>query len=420
MKIRLILVKFFADLKLAIFLFLAIANFSAIGSVIEQNQPIQFYQKNYSNALFGIFNSKLILQIGLDHIFKTWWFITLLVLFGLSLTCCTFLQQLPALNRVRKVRFYSWQTKILKKFSINLNSRFWSVGRYISSLRGKHYIVFQSNKNIYAQKGLIGRVSPIVVHFSMVLVLLGTILASTSGFIAQEFIPETEIFYIQNILNTNLNTSIPKISGRVNDFWISYKKDRSIKQFYTDLSLIDNKGKEIKRETIYVNHPLKYNGLTFYQTDWNVVGFRIKETAKTYQFPVIKNSKNLFLSWIPNDFNKISSLNGFTLLSVANREEVLLYDLSGSLLSKAELNEAINQGYFLGLIETTGIQIKADPGLGLIYFGFFLLIISIFTSYISHSQIWYILENRKAYLKGINNRSKIEFEFEIFNLILKL
>lgn len=422
MKIRFNLVKYLANLKLAIFLLLTIAAISIIGSVIEQNQPSQFYLLNYAEPVFGIINGKVLIWFGLDHVFQTWWFITLLLLFGLSLTCCTFLQQLPALERVQKIKFYT-KSAVLNRFPVNTRAPFVPLGKYIFLLRQKRYKIFQSGKSLYANKGLIGRISPIVVHFSMVLILLGTIFASTSGFVSQEFIPETEIFYVQNILNHNINTFIPQISGRVNDFWISYKTDLTVKQFYTDLSLLDKNGKEIKRETIFVNHPLKYKGLTFYQTDWNVVGFRIQINEKIYQLPAIKKDKDIYISWLPTNIDNVSSSPGYILVNLADRDIGFLYDQkSGQLLNKIETNEPFNNLCFLGLIEATGIQIKADPGLVLIYFGFFLLIISIFTSYISFSQVWLVLDpkQRNMNIIGTSNRSKLTFEFEIFNFLLKL
>ena len=273
MKLRYILVKYLANLHFAIILLLTIASFSILGSIIEQDQTREFYQNTYSRPWFGIFTDKLILQFGLDHIFKTWWFISLLILFGTSLLCCTFLQQFPILQSAQKFKLYKTKRNF-SKLPFSTQTKPVTNGSLLISLKNKNYQIFQGSKGIYAHKGIIGRISPIIVHFSMVMVLLGTILASTSGFVAQEFIPKTEIFHVQNILNNNINSRVPQISGRVNDFWITYTEEQNIKQFYTDLSLIDVDGKELKRETIYVNHPMRYKGLTFYQTDWDIVGAR--------------------------------------------------------------------------------------------------------------------------------------------------
>ena len=68
--------KVFADLKFALFLLFLIALISSIGTVIEQNEVIQFYQTNYTleNPVYGFINWKLILFLGLDNVYATWWF----------------------------------------------------------------------------------------------------------------------------------------------------------------------------------------------------------------------------------------------------------------------------------------------------------------------------------------------------------
>jgi cytochrome c biogenesis protein len=89
-----------ADLRLAIVLLLAIALFSIVGTVIEQGQSLAFYQTNYPEdpALFGFLSWRVILIVGLNEVYRSWWFLSLLILFGASLTACTFTRQLIALR----------------------------------------------------------------------------------------------------------------------------------------------------------------------------------------------------------------------------------------------------------------------------------------------------------------------------------
>ena len=88
-----------ADLRFAITILLVIAYSSIIGTIIEQDQPIEIYKLNYplNNKAFGILSWDVIVNFGLDHVYKTWWFISLLIIFGVSLLICTFLQQIPSL-----------------------------------------------------------------------------------------------------------------------------------------------------------------------------------------------------------------------------------------------------------------------------------------------------------------------------------
>merc|ERR1712087_167203 len=128
---------------------------------------------------------------------------------------------------------------------------------------------------------------------SLIIILIGTIVGSLSGFKAQEIIPKTETFHIQNVLNNGQLTLIPKVSLRINDFWITYTKQTTITQFYSDLSILNLDGNEIVRKTIFVNSPAKYNGIDYYQTDWNLVGLRIKnKDFSIFQYPFINLPEN--------------------------------------------------------------------------------------------------------------------------------
>jgi len=81
-----------ADLRFAIFILLLISVFSILGTIIEQDQSIETYKLNYSltNPVFGFLSWDILLKFGLDHVYKTWWFLTLILLFGISLITCTF------------------------------------------------------------------------------------------------------------------------------------------------------------------------------------------------------------------------------------------------------------------------------------------------------------------------------------------
>ena len=103
-----VFLKSVADLRFAITILLIIASVSIIGTIIEQDQTIEIYKLNYplTNKLFGILSWDIIIKFGFDHIYKTWWFIFLVFIFGLSLLTCTFLQQFPLLRISRRCQFF--------------------------------------------------------------------------------------------------------------------------------------------------------------------------------------------------------------------------------------------------------------------------------------------------------------------------
>jgi cytochrome c biogenesis protein len=141
MKLRYILVRYLANLQFAIILLLTIASFSILGSIIEQDQSLDFYANAYSKPWLGIFTSKIILQFGLDHIFKTWWFISLLILFGTSLLCCTFLQQLPILKNAQRLKLYKNQRNFTK-LPFNTKTIPVTNGSLVIALKDKKYQIF--------------------------------------------------------------------------------------------------------------------------------------------------------------------------------------------------------------------------------------------------------------------------------------
>jgi cytochrome c biogenesis protein len=413
-----------ADLRFSIFILLLISFFSITGTVIEQDQSIETYKMNYplTNPMFGFLTWDRILQFGFDHVYKTWWFYTLIFLFGLSLISCTFLQQLPSLKIARRCQFFRTTGQFYRlKISTIINN--FSFNKILLKIKEEKYSIFQQKNLIYCYKGLIGRIAPIIVHFSMILVLLGTIIGSLFGFKAQEIVPKTENFHIQNIINNGQFTVIPNTSARINDFWITYTKNRTISQFYSDISILNNQGNEVDRKTVSVNYPLVYKGVYYYQTDWNLIGLRFQNlTNEVIEYPLINilsNQNKAWLTWIANN----NSLNEGILAIIDNLEGYCsIYNQTGNFLGNIELNESLTFEEPITLseiISSTGLQIKTDPGIPIIYSGFFFLMVSTLISYITYSQIWIIQKNQKLYIGGTTNRALFDFELEFFKFINK-
>ena len=418
-----ILFRFLADLRFAIFILLLIALFSIIGTIIEQDQPLEIYKQNYPliNPIFGFLSWDIIIKFGLDHVYKTAWFIFLIVLFGISLLTCTILQQLPSLKIARRCQFFrvKKQFRKLKTYYESFNPQ---INQLLFKIQERQYSIFQQKNTIYCYKGLIGRVTPIIVHFSMILILIGSIYGSLTGFTAQEIIPKTEIFHIQNLLSIGQLTKIPNLSARVNDFWITYTDKTTINQFYSDISVLNNSGSEIDRQTILVNSPETYQNVYYYQTDWNLVGlrFEINSLDPIIQYPLlspIKRGEKIWISWIPT----ADTLDdGLTFLVNNLQGSGLLYNKVGSFLGNWELNENL-QTYSsmkpIDIISSTGLQIKTDPGIPLVYTGFGLLMVSTVISYITYSQIWIVKKKNFYCIGGNTSRAKFDFELEFFDLV---
>jgi cytochrome c biogenesis protein len=69
------------------------------------------------------------------------------------------------------------------------------------------------------------------------------------------------------------------------------------------------------------------------------------------------------------------------------------------------------------IISSTGLQIKKDTGIPIIYSGFFFLMISTLVSYITYSQIWIIQKDKEIFIGGTTNRAAFDFELDFFKFI---
>ncbi|MBW4466024.1 MAG: cytochrome c biogenesis protein [Pegethrix bostrychoides GSE-TBD4-15B] len=424
------LVPLLADLRLAIVLLLTIAAFSVSGTVIEQGQSQAFYQANYPEhpALFGFLSWRLILLLGLDQVYRTWWFLALLILFGASLTTCTFQRQIPALRWFSRTwNFYS-QPRQFQKFALSAELPQTQMSQLLPLLQQRRYKVFQEGDKLYAHKGIVGRIGPILVHASMLLILLGAILGSMTGFFAQEMVPSGKTFQVRNVFDAGpwAAAQIPKDwSVKVNRFWIDYTPDGTIDQFYSDLSVLDQSGQEIDRQTIHVNKPLRHKGVTLYQADWSVAALRFhlnnSPVLELPMAPLEAGGGRLWGTWLPT---KPDLSEGVSVVTKDLQGILLIYDMQGKLIATVRQGMSVEvNGVTLSIVElvgSTGLQIKADPGIPLVYTGFGLLMLGVMLSYVSHSQIWALQTADSFYLGGRTNRAQVMFEREMLTLLEQL
>ncbi len=416
-----------ADLQLAIALLLIIAICSISGTVIEQGESIAFYQENYPEtpALFGFLTWKVILLLELDHVYRTWWFLSILVLFGSSLTACTFTRQLPALKSANRWKFYSKKQQF-ENLALSAELETASLDSLEKILYQRGYQVFQEGNKIYGRKGIIGKIGPLIVHASMLIILAGAIVGSLTGFIGQEMVQSGNTFKIKNIVDAGpfAESQIPKDwSVKVNRFWIDYTPEGRIDQFYSDLSILDQSGEEVDRKTIFVNEPMRYHRVTMYQADWAIAAVRVRvNQSPVFHLPMAQlntaGGGRIWGTWIPT---KPDLSQGVSLLAKDLQGTVLIYDATGKLVASVRegMSTEVN-GVTLfvdEIIGSTGLQIKSDPGIPIVYLGFGLLMLSVLMSYVSHSQIWAWQDSDRFYLGGKTNRASVTFEREMIEIL---
>jgi cytochrome c biogenesis protein len=426
------------DLRFAIIILIVIAIVSSLGSFIEQDETMSFYKENYSSPIYGFIDYSFILNSGIDHIYRTWWFLFLLNLLAISLIGCTINRQFPLLINSKEY-FFKEKSFSSFLFFVKIKSLYYLKEFILLKINSLHFYFYQKKNLLYGYRGLIGRISPILVHLSLLFILFGSSIGAFLNFKAQEIIPKGEIFQIQNPIKVGYFTAIPNFNIRVNDFWIEYNKQK-IHQFYTNLSILDNYANEVKQQSISVNNPFRYKNLDIYQSDWNLSAIRLKtqnlekkksfssflekeileikkknQIENIYEYPLysLKKDSKIWITWIKVYQKK------YIVIFDQLQDSFSIYDEKGKYLRKQKTNE--NNDFFLTeIIPSTGLLIKYDPSIPIIYFGFGGLIITTVLSYLPYTQIWILSRKKNSWIGSNINRRTIHFEIEFENFLRDL
>lgn len=435
---------FFCSLKLAIFTLIMLAVTSIIGTVIQQGLPQEEYLRIYGETKYRLYQS-----LDLFDMYHSWWFLALLSLFALNLTCCS-IKRLPRIwKTVREPvltpqdSFYrtlaNADEQTVKLSAEEARSRLvQSVGR----LFAKPVVNEADGKiHLYAQKMAWARFGVYVTHLSILIIFVGAMIGNLAGFKAYVNIPE----------GSSVSKVWPRTQGaapielgfevRCDRFQVDfYPGTQRPKEFVSDLVVIDG-GQEVVSKTIEVNDPLSYKGLTFYQASYGAMGdptFRLqvknRESGETRELNVrlgdhvplpdgsalaVTNFTESYQQFGPaaemhvntpdgqhgQPFLVFQNFPGFD----ARRGGEQIVDLLG-----------ISQRYY------TGLQVAKDPGVWVVWLGCFMMVFgSMAAFFLSHRRIWVTLtpDGGQTGIKvgGSAHRNQPAFEiyFEEFKQKLK-
>ncbi|XP_022763571.1 cytochrome c biogenesis protein CCS1, chloroplastic-like isoform X2 [Durio zibethinus] len=417
-----------SNLPLAIGEMFTVAGLMVLGTAIDQGEAPEFYFQQYpeENPVLGFFTWRWVLTLGLDHMFSSPIFLGTLVLLATSLMACTYTTQIPLVKVARRWSFLQSADAIRKQeFSEALPRA--SVKDLGVVLMGAGYEVFLKGPSLYAFKGLAGRFAPIGVHLAMLLIMAGGTLSATGSFRGSVTVPQGLNFVMGDVLGPTGFLSTPteafNTEVHVNRFYMDYYDSGEVSQFHTDLSLFDLNGKEVTRKTLSVNDPLRYGGITIYQTDWSFSALQIlKDDEGPFNLAMaplkVNGDKKLYGTFLPVGDTDSPNVKGISMLA-RDLQSIVLYDQQGKFAGMRRPNSKLpieidgTKIIIVDAIGSSGLDLKTDPGVPTVYAGFGALMLTTCISYLSHAQIWALQDGTTVIVGGKTNRAKAEFPDEM-------
>jgi cytochrome c biogenesis protein len=412
---------FFASVKLAIVILIALAATSVIGTVLPQGEPLEMSVRRYGPA-----TARLIEFFQLQDMYHSWWFLWLLLLLSVNLIVCS-LKRFSSTWKViqappRSVSDGLFDTLPFRKkirSSIDLDA---SLER-TQALLGKKFKAVKtleapSGQAFYAEKGRYSRLGVYLVHLSILVIFAGAIAGSLWGF--KGFMELKEGETKDRITITNSGELRPLgFSVRCDRFLVSFYENGMPKEYRSDLSILQG-GREIQKASIRVNDPFTYQGITFYQSTWDRAPSTVnlsltqgeqvrKVTLAQGQITEIPGTPySLSLERFVNNLSNFGPALGLVLLK--DRREVdhswILVDhpgFHGNQMADFRIKvEEMKTSY------VTGMQVNQDPGIWFIWVGSCLMLLGFIVAfYFSHKQVW-VWIREKTDSKG---KTRLELDF---------
>ena len=420
------LVGWIADLRLAIVLLLLIAVASGIGTAIPQQETIDFYHERYDGRPWlGLLKGDMVLQLQLDHVYGSGWFLLLLAWLGLALLLCSWRRQWPALQAsLRWVDYRSPRqlSKLSVAESLETTAAAPLLDRLAQQLQAGGWQLNRQSDRLAARRGVLGRVGPLLVHAGLVVLMVGAAWGALAGQRLEQFLaPGRDLELVDSRGQSQVTVALDRFS-------IQRDPAGRPEQFTSSLRLIPpGSGEPLARE-ISVNHPLRYHGITLYQADWSLAAISLQlGRSPVLQLPLQPFPQlgeqiwGLVLPTRPDGTEPV-------LLSLGNENgPVQVFGPDGQLLARLVPGEAAQEVRGLpirveSVLPASGILLKRDPGVPLVYAGFAIALLGGSLSLIATRQLWAIAdpENGRLHVAGLCNRNLTAFANELPALLATL
>ncbi|MGQ9631925.1 MAG: cytochrome c biogenesis protein ResB [bacterium] len=435
--------RFLSSVKLGIVLVTIIIGVAIVGTLITQGEDPDFYIETYGHTWGNLW-----IRLGFDHFYYTWWWNLLLIFLSINLLVCS-------INRLGPI----W--RILTKSPVEVSSDFVRNLQYSESISGidpgdagailreRRYTVRSGPKGLFATKGGWGRWGAHIVHLSIIVILLGGVVDSLTGFRQSVNVMEGE----------TITPPGADFRLRVNDFGIDRLPDGNVKSYRSDVTILDG-GRQIDF-AIEVNKPLQYKGLTFYQSSYGSVyeadlniniggeshtvragrGYRGEIPGTGYSLVVGAIVKGFLLDGgrvfdDPNRYNPAAQV----MILRGGEEAVEIENAIGSWVFSEEMGPDVSamrggpssphspkkDGVTVSVARIhertyTGLQIARNTGIPFLWIGSGMMMVGLFLSfYVFHRRIWAVSDGDTLLIGGNTNKNRYRFEKEFREIIGRL
>jgi cytochrome c biogenesis protein len=439
----------FSSMRLTLALLIILAITSIIGTLIPQQQEAIRFAQGLSPGYLRFFE-----LLGLFDLYHSLWFRTIIGLLALNLVVCS-LNRLPTTLKLFQASFRPDRSKPFEDLpperSFLVEGGVEDVGNRVADFLRKQYrrIAIKSTPEmnyLYAEKGRYSYFGVYLVHFSILLILIGGIIGSVFGFNAYVNILEGDT--VESIvLKKDMTPMKLGFSVFCEEFSVEYYNNGTPKEFRSDLGFFVD-GKLAKKASLLMNQPVSFAGITFYQSSYGSIPGKVHlriqkegsdpgesilwvETGETFSIPGSESQIQVV--------DAVSNLNDMlgpaALISVKLKEgeeirfwvfqdiETLRKQYPEAMFQAPRMNPSSFKPYtfFLEELESrsyTGLQANKDPGVSLVWFGCFVMVAGFFmTFFTSHRKIWVRIsrstDEAKISVAGRTNRNPLALEKEL-------
>ncbi|MCL4439241.1 MAG: cytochrome c biogenesis protein ResB [Firmicutes bacterium] len=391
---------FLSSMKLGIILLLVLAVVSIIGTVWVPTDPLTGQQD------FAKF-------------YNTWFFRILLGLLALNLLVCSLNRWKAVTNTLKGpgVNFSENFVKSLKSVrTIKLKGEPTQTAERVKDLLKKQgYRIFSKQDGdtvrISSDRGHLGILGPYLTHLSFIIMIVAIVikfsgLVGFDGMMSGVVGQTVNLSQVQGIQNMD---SSEYFDLRINNFRTEYRPDGSVKQWYSDVTVLD-KGNTFDY-SIYVNHPLIYKGLKFYQMSYG------SQFSGKYTGPSVTDQP--FAVGVQQYIQPAGTDITFIPMSFDNTTRKILFQTYKGNNQVAQQEVALNTPYKYEQAEVkfekaeayTVLSVKKDPGVPIIGAGSILLIAGVIISFLLRQRrIWSVISPEKdgslVQIGGISAKDK--------------